>query len=187
MKKLLIMSLLSASALAAPLSQKIYHYEKYNEAKKAPSQIKFMNASKEFGLFTHNYDGMALDFKIQYLVKEKSFTEVKVEIPVTSIDTDNNDRNKKMHTLCFEAADYPYLTITFLEPVKMDGSEQSIPAKINIRGHDKPITIHIKASETQVSGTSKMSFKELDIPDPSIAIASIKDEINLEFKVNLDQ
>jgi polyisoprenoid-binding protein YceI len=178
---------LSFNLLAAPLTQKTFHQNNFNDAKKADSFLKFKNASKEFGLITHEYEGYALDFKIQYQIKKDQFTDIKVEIPVNSIDTDNNDRNKKMKDFCFESSNYPYLAITTNSPLKMTDEEQVIDGKINVRGLDKPIQITLKANAKEFSGKAKLSFKDLEIPDPSIAIASIKDEIFVNFKVILNQ
>jgi polyisoprenoid-binding protein YceI len=190
MKKMIyfILSLsFTLNLFAAPLSQKTYHQNTFKEAQKAESFLKFKNASKEFGLITHEYEGYALDFKIQFQIRKDQFTDLKVDIPVNSIDTDNSDRNKKMREYCFESAQYPYISITSNTPLKISDEEQVIEGKINVRGLDKPIQITLKANAKEFSGKAKLSFKDLEIPDPSIAIASIKDDIYVEFKILLNQ
>ena len=92
-----------------------------------------------------------------------------------------------MKDFCFESSNYPYLAITTNSPLKMTDEEQVIDGKINVRGLDKPIQITLKANAKEFSGKAKLSFKDLEIPDPSIAIASIKDEIFVDFKVILNQ
>jgi polyisoprenoid-binding protein YceI len=188
MKKIIFsLFLLSFNLFATPLVQKTFHTNQFSEAKKAKNYLKFKNSSKQFGFINHEYEGYALDFKIQFQINKDQFTDLKVEIPVNSLDTDNSDRNKKMRDFCFESNNYPYLTITSNSPIKFSDQEQIIEAKINVRGTEKPIQISLKAEAKEMIGNAKLSFKALEIPDPSIAIASIQDDIFVDFKIILTE
>jgi polyisoprenoid-binding protein YceI len=188
MKKIIfILYLFSSSLFAAPLAQKTFHTNHFIEAKKAESFLKFKNTSKQLGFIKHEYEGYALDFKIQFQANKDHYTDLKVDIPVNSIDTDNADRNKKMREFCFESNKYPYLTISSNSPIKFSEKEQIVEAQINLRGIEKPIQISLQADTKEIRGNARLSFKALEIPDPSIAIASIQDDIFVDFKIVLTE
>ncbi len=185
MKYLLLMFILLSQLSFAQELKKDFHLESYKMATKAETYIKFENKSTKFGLLTTSYDGYAKDFSVSYSYKDQSFSGVKVTVKGNSIDTDVDARNEKMHDLCLETKTYPDIIVTLSSVVKVQADEQNVPATILVRGKSKPIEIKMTVKENEVVGKAKLSFKELEIPDPSIAIAKVKDEINLEFKLSL--
>lgn len=161
-----------------------YSFANYDEAKKAPNYIKFMMASTKVGLFTTHFEGFAKKYSINYELDGNSVKTARITLPIDQFDTDIGGRNDKMWNECFNYKKFPEITILIADPIPIDGQEHAIPAIINLRGTDKPILVKIKATRqdrrilAEVSG--QISLKELEIPDPSILVAKVRDQVDLK-------
>jgi polyisoprenoid-binding protein YceI len=185
MKYLLILLCFLSTIVFAQETKKDFHFETYKMASKADSFLKFENKSTKFGLLTTSYDGYAKDFTLTYSYKDKTFSGVKVSLKADTLDTDVDARNEKMRDLCLETKNNPEIIVTLSSVVKVSSEEQNVPASILIRGKSKPIELKMIVKENEVSGKARLSFKEMELPDPSIAIAKVKDDIDLQFKILL--
>jgi hypothetical protein len=188
MKALILLLLLSTSLFAKEYSQQ-FSYKEFYSAKTSNSYLRFDMKSTKLGMLTTDFFGVAKKFNISFDKTGDMIDRASVNFKILDLDTDVNDRNKKMYNLCFDYKKYPELTITLNKPIKIN-SEVIIPAIILIRGKKKTINLKVKVTQKEnkliVSGISKVSLKALEVPDPSIWIAKVDDSFNLNFSVELD-
>jgi len=184
---LFIFSLLSLNfALAEDLK---FSAANYDEAAKQESKIEFKMESTKLGLVTTGFTSYVRDFVIHYDKSSNAFDNVVVTIMANSLDTDNSSRNEKMYDLCLSVSKYKEITVRLTGKVELSDTPRPFPALLNIRGKDNKIDILlrlVKEGEKEfVQGEAKVSLKGLEIPDPSIFIAKVKDQVNLNFKIFL--
>jgi polyisoprenoid-binding protein YceI len=105
------------------------------------------------------------------------------------MDTDNKRRNKKMHGYCLDKEDHPQIVVVTKTPVAIDGHQHNVLASINIRGKVKQIELDLKVKKSgnqlEFSGVSSLSLSQLEIPEPSIVLAKVKDLVNVSFAFDI--
>jgi hypothetical protein len=189
MKHLLLVAslFLSLNVPAKELARKIFSAS-YEQAEASGEYIKFLMKSTKLGMFTTDFTGFSKDFTVTGDVGDSSVKNAIVMVEVRSIDTDGDDRNEKMYDKCFSANQFPKIVVKIQDDISFD-VDKEYSAIANVRGKDFPVKIKIKSQKTangvSVSGTSRWSIKGMQIPDPSIAIASVHDEIDLSFNFEL--
>lgn len=156
----------------------------YKEAKSADVFVRFDMASTKFGLITTSFSGFARKFKVSGDIKNDVLQAgAQIEFAVKDLDTDINGRNEKMWSQCLDEKNHPTVRLTLNQAVPLTGELKDIPATLNVRGADKNIVLKVKSVSISdnisfdISGS--VSIKELQIPDPSIAIASVRDRIDI--------
>ncbi len=167
-----------------------YHFVDYNEAKKSSNFLKFESESTKLGLVTTSFDGYAKKFKIIYERKNNQITKLQVIVDANSLDTDNDSRNEKMFGKCLESNKYHQITYDLTKPIGLNKTEAQAEGLLKIRGKklNTPLNLSIVKAQQKytVSGSAKFSLTQFEIPDPSISIASVKDEFDLFFKIELE-
>ena len=190
MKLFLITILFCASAFAGEFS-KDFSFKDFNEAKGADSYLKFTVESTKVGLFSSDVDGYVMSFKAVASENKNELKKLVVSFPANSMNTDHESRDEKLHNLCMGAQDFPEIKVSIEGPLKVTGEKQVVDATFNIRGKNKtsPISLIIKREGKQIyaEGKTVLSLKEMEIPDPSIAVAKLSDDIRIEFKLNVDE
>lgn len=163
-----------------------FDFKNYDEAQKAQDFVRFDMKSTKLGLLTTSFTGFVKSFTAKGDLKSTGIENASVEWTAESMDTDIDGRNEKMWELCLDYKNHPTLKLIFDEPISF--GENEIKAHINVRGVDKPVTVAVKALKTDAGvfaeGKAKLSIRALELPDPSIAIASVKDEIVVSFKIH---
>lgn len=154
----------------------------FAEAKKSETFLRFEMSSKKLGLFTTSFYGYVKSFKINGEIKENKLASgASVEFAVHELDTDIDARNEKLWKHCLDEENHPNIRLVLDEEVPLSGEEVKVPATIWLRGDRKPIVITVKSSTKDnsivIDLKTQLSLKALEIPDPSIAIASVKDNI----------
>lgn len=181
-KAMVILFLLCVSATGFAES-KDFIFKDYDEAKKAESFVRFDMASTKVGLFTTHFNGFVKKFTISGDLKDGKIQNAAIFFEAKDMDTDIGGRNEKMWNQCLEVEKYPQIKIKFNEPLTLDAQEKIIPATISIRGQHHIIELKVKVNQENnqyvydLSG--ELSIKDLNIPDPSIAIASVKDKVDI--------
>lgn len=174
------------NAFAAELN---LHYKSYDDAKKAPSFVKFESESTKFGLITSSFNGYAKDVVLNYDLVSDLLSKLEVLIPVKSLDTDVDGRNEKMYDKILEAEKYPNIIVTLAEKTPLKEGEQTINMIFDIKGTKitRPVKLIISRTNGKISakGVTSISLKEAHLPDPSIAIAKVRDNFDLSFAVVL--
>ena len=143
-------------------------------------------------MITTSFDGLVKKFQVAGHKGEVFLKNIRVTFLGSSIDTDNDSRNEKMYEQSLDTKNHNEIVITIKAAVKiMDkkGNYQRVPATIKLRGKSKDFTLRAKVIKKDgviwVEGDATMSLKEMGIPDPSIAIASVRDRFDLSFKVKI--
>lgn len=156
-------------------------FETYKAAEKADSFIRFDMKSSKIGLFTTSFTGFVKRFNIEYEESKDKFSNIIIRFNVTDIDTDTSGRNEKLWTYCLDKDNHPIITVS-LPIIKKSESSQNVSGKLNLRGEEHDINLSItSASDKSIVGSAELSLKTLKIPDPSILVAHVKDEIKISF------
>jgi len=146
--------------------------------------ISFESKSTKLGFITTSFGGRALSFKIQGKVNQVETKDVVVTIPVGGLSTDLSGRDDKMWNEILNKDKFPEISLRF-PPIPHDFSGKKI-ANITILGQSYELPVELtttnKDGKIIVNGSGSFSLKELKIPDPSIAIASVRDRFDFKFK-----
>jgi methyltransferase len=182
----LFLLVLSSNLVATEIN---YHVENYKQAAEAKNYIKFEGASTKFGLVTTGFDGYAKDIKIDYELSGEVVKKLNLSIPIKGMDTDLDSRNEKMFNEIFDMEKYPEIFVKCSENLILKEGEQTIDMFFTIREKMTRKEVKIKTekrgSKYFVTGETSLSIKELGLPDPSIMIAKVRDDIKLKFAVEL--
>lgn len=185
---LLSLSLLVSFSVFAGNVNKGFSSKTYEDAESSEHYIRFDMKSTKAGMFTTSFTGFVKDFTVSTHKKADMLSGGIIKFKVLSLDTDSDSRDEKMHNKCFSHTQFPELIVKFKDSIKFN-SEVDINGTINVRGKDKPIKIHVKVDKKgdviQILGTAKVKLTELEIPDPSIFIATVTDEVVLLFSIKI--
>ncbi len=152
----------------------------YEDAKKADSYIKFDMASTKVGIFTSHFTGYVKKFSISGNKKDNFISDAIVEFEVKELDTDIDGRNEKMWDQCLDATHNPKIQIKLSQKIEIGGPRKDIAGVINVRGEDHSLTLSVEVNSDMIADIKgQVSIKDLKIPDPSIAIASVRDTIDI--------
>jgi len=183
--KILLSFLLTFSVYAI---EKNVTYASYEEALKGQDVISFDMESTKAGIITTGFSGVAKSFSVDYERVGSTFKNVTITVLVSSLDTDIDGRNEKMHELCFDFKNHEKIIVRLKANYQL-GDSNIQKGSILIRGKwfdiDLLINSKIEGDKVSISGTGSLSLKALAIPDPSIWIASVRDLVELNFKVKL--
>lgn len=182
MKIVLFLAVLFTTLLEAKEAH--FDFDNFDKASKSSNYIRFDMESTKAGIVTTSFNGFVKKYKINYDIKEKTLSNISVSFKGNHLDTDNESRNKKMYNKCLDTTNYPEIIVKLSESVKLEENKK-YKGIIIIRGKSKPIEIDLQTklvgNQFKVSGSSVVKISELEIPDPSIWIASVRDEIELKF------
>jgi methyltransferase len=174
--------IISSKVFSRELNFSSPHYE---SAKNKESFFKFTGESTKLGFITTDFDGYAKVFKLQFSEGKEYLENILLTLESNQIDSDNGQRNEKMWNLCLEAKKYPTVEIT-AEKLDLSRENQEIDVVMKVRGENHKFKIFIKKmSPTIFQGKGSFKLSEAKIPDPSIAIAKVKDEFKIQFQINL--
>lgn len=186
--KILCLSILSLNLYAQELAKE-FVFKDYNEAKSSNIFIKFASESTKLGFITTSFDGYAKKFSYEYQYNKNTISSAVVKIIASSIDTDSDSRNEKMYELCLEANKYKEITIKIDEAIDMNKASQKVQGLLIVRDESFIVNLdlEIKKGEDKniLLGKSKFKLTDLKIKDPSIAVASVRDQFDVEFAIEL--
>lgn len=186
---LIVYSLFFLDAYADLISGEV-NYADYETAKKSKPFLKFTVKSTKVRLITSDVDGYVKNFKysFDYNRQYKIIRNMKLAFFVKSMDTDIQSRDKKLHNYCLSHKKYPIITIEVRGPIFLNQmKEKNYPAQVSIRGKDKKVLVKLKNTFKNnmmiMTGKSLWTFSKMEIPDPSIMIAKLSDEIRIELDI----
>lgn len=166
-----------------------YQFKNYDEARQSINYLKFEGASTKLGLITTSFDGYAKDMQIDYDLVNDQLNTLEATISVKGLDTDIKSRDEKMHNEIFEWERYPFIKAKIIDKLILTIGEQSLDMLFTIKGKEikKRIKLKIEKRENKffISGETSLGLKEFALPDPSIAIASVRDSFDLKFSIML--
>jgi len=188
-KKIIILFLtfiLFSSVIWGRETTKNYKLGNYEDVKKSSEYIKFEMDSTKLGIITTSFSGFVKDFAISFNKEGNILRDLKVVFEAKNMDTDIDARNEKMWNLCLDYKNFPKIMVIFNNEIPMESNDfVSIPATIKIRGMSKDFLVNIKTHKVNnkliVQGNSQLKLSELEIPDPSIFVASVSDLVKISF------
>lgn len=165
----------------------------FEEAKKnTQNQIKFTVESTKVGLFSSDVDGFAKKINYTYHIEKSTgiVTNMRIRVNVESMDTDEEDRDQKLREYCLDYKKHPEIVINIPGPINLKaGVYFDQEAKLNVRGKLKKAQVKLKLGRKDgllsVAAKSQWSLKEMEIPDPSIAVATLSDWIKIQVNLLL--
>ena len=161
-----------------------FQSKNYKEASGQTTYLKFDMESTKFGLMTTGFTGYVKEFIVSANVNSDKFTDAKINFNIKNMDTDVDGRNSKMWETCFDYEKYPTIVVDVIGEVVISADWKDYPATIDVRGKKHNISVKIKSSkdagQIKLDVESTVSIKALDIPDPSIVIATVRDTIDLK-------
>lgn len=191
MKNLLLLSLLVSYSISINAKEVRGHFmsKDYDSGIQNANKLVFEGESTKMGLITTKWDGIVKDFSVVLEEEGNAVKAINLSFPISSMDTDNKSRNEKMQKMCLEEDKYKDINVRIPGPVTVDGVSREYQGTILVRGKEKPVKVNLSANKIGekiiASGNAKMSFKDLEIPDPSIMIAKVADTITIIFAVEI--
>ncbi len=156
----------------------------YEIAEKSANFIRFDMKSTKIGLITTSFTGFVKNAKIDYEESPTAYKNIAVSFLGRDLDTNISGRNEKMWSLCLETEKHSQIVLKIPEISKVTAPFK-VAAEITVRGKTYPIQIEVgEVSEQIISGQADLSLKGLDIPDPSILVAKVKDLIQIRFHLS---
>lgn len=161
----------------------------YEEALAAADFIHFDMESTKVGVITTSFTGVVKEFTLRYTPEKEKIKSIGLDFLVKDLDTDSDGRNEKMQHECLDMNKYPKISVNLGHEVTIKEGTIHSWALMKIRGKSKKIKLDItikKENESYiVSGQSNVRLSELEIPDPSIAVASVDDQVKISFKFKI--
>lgn len=178
------------------LSTKLFAFEKkistnnFKEAASYKEYVKFTGESTKFGLVTTSFEGFVKNLNLRYDQEKSTLKKLVVEFNVKDLDTDNDSRNEKMWDLCFEQQKYPKIS-AFLENLTLKEGETQVSIELKIKDvtQKTPFKITIRKVENTyvIKGSGIVRYTDYKIANPSILVAKVKEEFQLDFQFNVNE
>ena len=164
-------------------------YNNYEDAQKSSPYIRFSSTSTKLGFITTSFDGFAKSFKYNYELEGKNLKSIIITIDAKSFDTDSNGRNEKMNDEILNSKEFAQIIAKLKMPLELNEGSFTTAGTFIIKNFEfnKPIKYEIKKinNKFQIKGSTTISLKEAQLPDPSIAIAKVRDDFDLSFVIEL--
>lgn len=162
----------------------------FSAAKNSNLYLRFEGESTKLGLVTTKFEGYAKEFKIKYDLIDDNLKTFDVEVLTSKMDTDLIARNEKMIESILGNLHFPKIHAKLTSSVLLKEGTQTINMLIKIKDKSliKAVVINVALKEKKylISGQSILGLKEFNLPDPSIIIAKVKDDIKLDFYLVLE-
>lgn len=159
----------------------------YSMASQANQFLKFESESTKLGMITTSFDGYSLKFKVKVKMDGRQILSIDVEFDAKSLDTDSDSRNEKMWEQILEANKYPSISFRSSQAVDLKTKKGKLKGKLKIRDQNRKVVLDYNVEEFpesfKISGLVPIKLTEFKIPDPSIAIASVRDRFDLKFSI----
>lgn len=177
------------NSFAKQISREV-NFSSFEEAAKA-AHLTWIVESTKVGLFSSDVSGYVLNYRYQadYDEDNKILRNMVLSFPISAMNSDSESRDEKLHKLCMGAPDFKEIVVTIAGPIFLkDYKRRNYSGIVNIRGKNKDFVISFKPTFEQqhftLRGESEWSLKKMEIPDPSIAVAKLSDEIRLKISLS---
>ncbi len=163
-----------------------YIHKSYEDAQSdTDNYIRVAGESTKLGFITTEYDGFVKKYKISYLKKNEKIEALYIKISASSIDTDNSLRDEKMNNETLDTKKNEFIIFTSKESLVLREGSTKLSGILSIRSKEHLIDLNLDVEKEgvifRIKGKAEISLKDFNIPDPSIAIAKVKDSHTLEF------
>lgn len=170
---------------------KNYKFESYDQARNSHDYVMFESESTKLGFITTSYDGYAKDYDVNFKRDGDVLKDIEVRIKTSSFDTDNSSRDEKMYESILEIKKFPHMIFKSNNKVILNEGVVEISGELRIKEVEKNIklklTVEKKGASFYIKGLAAISLKDFNVPDPSIAIASVRDRHELTFGISINE
>lgn len=174
-------------SLSAHAFEAKYDFSEYGDAEKANSFLSFHLDTKKLGLFKSSVTGFVKKFEANGDWKNGQLKNATVSFAAKDVSTDLYARDDKMWNYCFDFKKFEKISLSIKEAQLKDGETVKVMAQMQIRGKMKEVplemTMKMNNGKEVVTGSGELSIKGLEIPDPSIGVASVEDLIHVNFRI----
>ena len=95
-----------------------------------------------------------------------------------------------MHNEIMNAEKFPNLKAIFSGQLHLMTGDQNINMTFTVKDKtiSRPVLLNLvkKDEKWYVTGKTKIGLQEMNLPDPSIAIAKVRDQFDIEFGLSLE-
>lgn len=183
------LTVLSLSLSAETIERQVT-FDGFEKAEKA-ADLTWIVESTKVGLFSSDVYGYVLSYKYSGdLDKENMILrDMTLTFPITAMNSDSESRDEKLHEKCMGAKEFKEIVVKIKGPIFLkDKRERNYQGTVLIRGKEKPFEIkftpHLEENNFALKGKSVWSLKAMEIPDPSISVAQLSDEIRLNISLS---
>lgn len=187
---LFIILLLSSSLVTAESFEKEIKHKTFEEAQKAQDIVWTVESTK-VGLFSSDVDGYVLNYKYSGNLDKENLIlrNMTLTFPISQMNSDSASRDNKLHNKCLGKDQYKNIVVKLTGPIFLKEKRQRVyDGTVLIRGKNKPFKIKIKPSISNnhlvLVAQTTWSLKQLEIPDPSIAVAKLSDDIRININIS---
>ena len=144
----------------------------------------------------HSIDGTAKNFSGEIFVGEERESPASLTIQASSLTTHLGIRDGRMHDYVLGIADFPTLKIDVHSITGDDiagfnagkGEGQvNLNGKMTVRSSTRdvkiPATYRVGDGMMNLQGTYTLDWTDFNLPDPSIAISTLKPKVEVKFDV----
>jgi polyisoprenoid-binding protein YceI len=185
-KFIIICFILSFNVFAEVISISVKNYE---QAKKSSDFVKFESESTKFGFITTDFDGYAKAFKVVYDKDLNKINNISVSIDSRSFDTDSESRDEKLHTKIINSQIFSEIIFTANDSIELKVGKSKLTGVLTIKKIVKESVLDIEIKRNGdafiILGKTNFGLKAYQIPDPSIAIASVRDRFDVAFQISI--
>lgn len=176
-------------SFAASIEREV-NFKNFEDAEKA-AHLTWIVESTKVGLFSSDVYGYVLSYKYSADFDKANMIlrEMTLKFPITAMNSDSESRDEKLHNKCMGAKEYKEVVVKIKGPIFLkDKRERTYEGTALIRGKEKPFNIsfapNIENNQLTLKGKSTWSLKTMEIPDPSISVAKLSDEIRLNISLS---
>ncbi len=170
-----------------------FNFKSFQVAKDSPSFLRFDINSSLIGFLTAHFSGFSKKFILTWKGSDSSVKDLKITVPIASLDTNMTSRTLKMHDYCFEYKDYPQLTVQIDSELILEEGVQRVKALATVRGKTTSFMLDLSLLKQdrswQVFGEHLTTLTALNIKNPTIAkgIASFDDDVKIYFNFEISE
>jgi hypothetical protein len=177
--------ILAAVAVSAHGGELAWKHADYDKAGAAATTFAFHGESTKLGVWTTTFEGRAREGLLAWREDQGLWHDVVLTMPVAGLDTDSDARDEKMGEHCLQASAHPTIVVRLAAPIDPRNPPAEIAATLSVRGRETSVPLRLSRREGTVEGEGRFKLSALGIPDPSIAVAKVRDEFTIRFKVAL--
>lgn len=148
--------------------------------------LRFGLESTKAGLITTDVEGHVSEFVLSYELDDFQVRDINLSFLARHMQTGSRGRDDKMWSYCLDAEHHPRIEVQIPGPLGPT-PKGPVKARMNVRGKWHPIVVELSttrsSSRTLVRGRAKVSLSELGIPDPSIWVAKVDDQVEIDFRI----
>ncbi|WP_306368769.1 YceI family protein [Nocardiopsis sp. CC223A] len=126
-------------------------------------------------------------------VADGSVTAAEITVDMTTVATDNDNRDEYFRDNALNTGEFPTSTFTLTEPVAVEPGAESVAlvGDLTVHGVTVPVTIDAEVGLTdtgaRVAGSVPVTFADFGVQAPDLGFVSVEEAGEVEFLLDLVQ